>query len=214
MNEYLPGMESEARRRDLSQFYTDPELARRIVQWAIGSWCSTERLNVLEPTAGRGALVDALLLDPRVGRIDAVELDEQNVEFMRQRYAGNKRVKVFGDDFLKIEPLVAWDSFYDLSVQNTPFENGQTEAFILHALKMSKRVVAHCPLTTLAGQARRDSLWSVAYLKRQVIHSTRPSYGGDGGKTEMATFDIVRRAEGNTGKQRVAASGVDVEWWV
>jgi len=84
----------------------------------------------------------------------------------------------------------------------------------VHALKFAKRVVCHCPLTTLAGTDRREGLWSVGYLKRLVIHSARPKYSGSlkGGMTDMCTVEIVRRWE-RVDVTDVRATGVSVEWW-
>ena len=205
MTEYLPGMETERRKPELSQWYTPPDLARRIAEWAVESWDKARDMRVLEPTAGRGALVDALLEQDCVEIIDAIELDDQNYEHLKRRYAGNPRVRVFQGDFLQIRPHELPHDVYDLAVQNTPFEAGQTEAFITHSLRMCERVVAHGPLTTLAGQDRKRSLWDQVSLPRMVIHSARPSYGDGGGKTDMATFDIVPELQDGVQTQ--------IEWW-
>ena len=203
MTEQLPGMEFEWRDRSRSQWFTPPDTALQIVQWALAPFDPTyvaTMFNVLEPSAGRGAL--ARPLRERARFVHCVDVDPRNaVALERDGFA------VDCCDFLDWS---SWQAF-DLAVLNPPFENGQAEAHILKALKVAKRVVAHCPLTTLEGRKRREGLWSEAYLKRLAICSSRPKYGEKAGATAMCTIDVVRRPEKPHG--RVAASGVEVEWW-
>jgi hypothetical protein len=188
----------------LSQWYTSPELAERIVEWALRPWLvNKQELRVLEPSAGRGAL--AVQLRDRVRNVTCVEIDRDNaLQLFRHG------LDVYEENFLDLEP----DTPFDLAVMNPPFEGGQTERHVLHALKFAPRVVCHCPLTTLAGQDRCKGLWSQAYLKRLVIHASRPKYSGslEGGKTDMCTIDVVRRPELHP--LRVASGGVEIEWWL
>lgn len=190
----------------LSQWYTPPELADRIVQWALLTFPDEDRLNVLEPSCGRGALVRPLVEQGHL--VTGVDLDPRNVAHCREEFPGAYIV----GDFLKLTKI---DIRYGLAVMNPVFEDGATEAHVQHALKFAPRVVCHCPLTTLAGKDRREGLWSVAYLKRLVIHASRPKYSGNrtGGMTDMCTIDVVRRPESPLSFQRVASSGVDIVWW-
>lgn len=187
MNEYLPGMESERRKPELSQWYTPPDLAQHIVEWALQpcgwAWSrGAEELEVFEPSAGRGAL--AFPLRERVRTVTCCDIDPQNAEFLKR-----KGFTTYAADFLELDPDVIGP--FHLVVMNSPFEDGQTEEHALHALNFADRVVFHGPLTTLAGQDRRKGIWSVVSLTRLDICSTRPSYGEGGGKTEMATFEVV-----------------------
>jgi hypothetical protein len=186
-----------------SQWYLDPALAERIAVWAQGNFPYPKRMRVLEPSAGRGAL--AMPLRALFGDVVCCEIDPKNEEYLCRlgfhTWLGDFTQMPVGDDS------------FDLVVANPPFEGGQTEQHIMHALKFAPRVVCHCPLTTLAGQDRRTGLWSQAYLKRLVIHSSRPKYSGskEGGKTDMCTIDVVRRPELHP--IDVSASGVSVGWW-
>lgn len=188
-----------------SQWYTAPVLAERIARWAIEPLRDME-LCVLEPSAGRGALAIQLWDLHEVRLLKCVEIDPENARELERL-----GFQVTCSDFR------AWEAphRFDLAVMNPPFEDGAAEAHIIHALKSCDRVVAHVPLTTLEGQDRRSGLWSQAYLKRLVIHSSRPKYSGSrsGGQTAMCTIDVVRRPEGQPKNGRVAASGVEVEWW-
>jgi len=190
-----------------SQWYLDPYLAARIAEWALrpyndGMVKTTWR--ALEPSAGRGAL--AMVLRAFVKSVTCVDIDPQNAE-----YLGRCGFETHEADFLQLH--VDTLGAFHIAVLNPPFEGGQTEEHILHALDLADRAVCHCPLTTLAGQDRRAGLWSQAYLKRLVIHASRPKYSGNknGGMTDMCTIDVVRRPELHP--VEVSASGVNVEWW-
>ncbi|HXK16638.1 MAG TPA: hypothetical protein VNG33_02445 [Polyangiaceae bacterium] len=188
-----------------SQWYLDPALAERIVEWALSPLAVYQ--SVLEPSAGRGHLANAIRGAARpvaIGTPFCVDIDDANVEHLRAQGFDADCA-----DFLSYEP----EYRFDIAIMNPPFESGQTERHILHALKHCDRVVCHSPLTTLAGKDRREGLWSVAYLKRLVIHSSRPKYSGSlkGGMTDMCTLDVVRRPELHP--LSVAASGVEIEWW-
>lgn len=193
-----------------SQWYLDPALAARIVEWSLRPYnasMAASSFRALEPSAGRGALANALR--ERVRTVQCCDIDAQNVDYLIAIGFGSWR-----RDFLELDP--GEPGPFDIVCMNPPFENGQTEAHVTHALKFAPRVVCHCPLTTLAGKERREGLWSSAYLKRLVIHSSRPKYSGSlkGGMTDMCTIDVVRRPEGKQAMNGlVAMSGVDVEFW-
>lgn len=204
MTGILPGVDFLERKPELSQWYTPPWLAKRIVNWAI-DFRTHRQLSVLEPSAGDGALVKQLLY--RGCKVLGVDIDGENVERLQRLGA-----IVLHADFLTLVPGMV-DNLLDLVVMNPPFEDGQTEQHVLHALKFAPRVVCHCPLTTLAGKDRKEGLWRDAYLKRLAICGARPRYGGNGGgMTDMCTFEVVRRYE-HVDVTNVRATGVDVEWW-
>jgi len=191
-----------------SQWYLDHALADRIVAWALKPFADAHQLRVLEPSAGRGSLVRPIIAAGH--SVTAIDIDKDNADFLASDWAADS-VAVVRANFIARED---WPPF-DLACMNPPFEHGQTEQHVLHALKFAPRVVAHVPLTTLEGQERRTGLWAKAYLKRLVIHSSRPKYSGSrsGGQTAMCTIDVVRRPEGQPRNGRVAASGVVIEWW-
>lgn len=196
----LPGVDAAPRDASKSQWYTPPELAERIAGWALEP--CLDRVAVLEPSAGEGALVAALYAHPKCTRVDAVDIDPRNVVHLRRAFAGCPAVGVVCADFLDYCP----PSPFRLAVMNPPFEGGQTEQHILHALDWADRVVCHCPLTTLEGKARKASLWSRVSLTRMVIHSTRPKYGGGkAGATAMCTVEVVPELQD--------ACKTAIEWW-
>jgi predicted RNA methylase len=192
-------------KRELSQFFTPADLAERIVTWALVPYAGSYRnLEILEPSAGRGALVKPLLRQ----RFDvtAIEIDPDNVSALKLLTD-----KVLCTDFLTVDPENAGG--YDLAIMNPPFEGGQTERHILHALRFADRVVCHCPLTTLEGKARRSSLWSKVRLNQLAICASRPKYGADGGKTAMCTIDVELVQNRQDGDEPCEWRDVTVEVW-
>jgi predicted RNA methylase len=178
----LPGIHVQDTSR--SQWYTPRDTAARIVEWSLAPLATYS--TVLEPSAGDGALALAIRNSARpvaIGSPVCVDIDAQNCE----RLLFNK-FETFCADFLEWSP----PEHFDIAIMNPPFEGGQTERHILHALQLADRVVCHCPVTTLAGKARREGLWSQVLLKRLAICSTRPKYGARSGATDMCTIEVVK----------------------
>lgn len=172
-----------AKAKKLSQYYTQPREAERIAKFALE--LVPEARTVLEPSAGQGALMSALLARRPDLEITAIELDAGNAASILGRFPN---VLVAHANFLE------WSSSrrYDLCVMNPPFENGSVAEHVGRALLIAHHVVCHCPLTTLAGQERREKLWTHCELLALAVCSTRPKYlGEDGGKTDMCTI-LVR----------------------
>lgn len=204
MSDQLPLVEG-TQKRELSQWFTPAELALRIVDWALQPYASpvwAAGIRVLEPSAGNGALARVLRSKQRVDDdITCIELDPENVaDLKRQGFRD-----VYEGDFLDFDPK--YGGGYTLAVMNPPFEGGQTERHIMHALKFADRVVCHCPLTTLEGKARRENLWSKVHLHRLAICSSRPKYGAGSGATAMCTIDVTLR------DPRESRDATDIDWW-
>lgn len=210
MNAFLPGMESEQRKPELSQWYTDPKLAKRV--WA---WANQYRKpsSVLEPAAGQGALIKPIFAAPlECKHVVAVELDDSNVQVLRQRAidAGwrqrdsNPHCEVIREDFLRMYgPPRIGGLLFDLALMNPPYEEGRAEAFILHALTICDRVVGIFKASILHGVERSESLWSKCHTMREVRLIGRPTFGrgttGESGKTDFVVLEIH---SGPTHKER------------
>jgi len=198
-NAYLPGMESEQRQPELSQWYTDPRLATKL--WA---WANRYRpaAYVLEPAAGRGALIKPIIVEPRECQaVEAVELDGRNAEVLEQLMWAGRRTRmlrsVLRGDFLAMR--WARDELgclpFDLALMNPPYEDGRAEAFILHALTVSERVCGIFKASILHGAERQRTLWSKCHTMREVRLMRRPSFGqgasgSEGGKTDFVVLEI------------------------
>lgn len=203
----LPGTNYDERKPELSQWYTPPELAKRIVEFADDS-AGFSPEYVLEPSAGRGALCSAIMDRWPHVMLTAVDIDQENARELRRKLGSWAHVAA--GNFLEIEPTDFGHDF-DLVVMNPPFEGWQAESHIMHALNFAGRVVAHCPLTTLAGVDRRVCLWSRVELDRLAICATRPRYGGPvkgSGATDMCTISIRK-----SGGLHAPAYTTQIEIW-
>lgn len=169
------------RTRKLSQYYTPAPLAEQLASFALR--CCPNARSVLEPSAGRGALVSALLARDPTLQVTCVDLDVANAQHLLSEFPN---VLVASGDFLKFKPVQR----FDLVVMNPPFENGAVAEHMLHALELSESVVCHCPLTTLSGQDRRATLWSLCEPRAIAVCSARPRYIAGGGKTDMCTIYV------------------------
>lgn len=180
---YLPEMHSEARLRALSQFHTPPDTAKRIAQFAVDPFTRRQstKLSVLEPSAGDGALVKAML--EYTSSVCTVEIDERRRERL-EALVQPHRVHI--GDFLQVEPDAS--PRFDIVVSNPPFEDGQYEAHIMHALRFAPVVVAHIPLACWESAERAENFWPHVITPRMAISAMRPKYSGEGGRTPMATF--------------------------
>lgn len=192
-------------RETLSAWFTPPALARRMVAWC-GDVGRLDR--ILEPSAGRGSLVEAIRERSDAPRITAHELDPRSVAWLRG--LDFPRVDVVEGDYLAAPAPAAR---YDLCVQNPPYENGQDGAFLEKAMNESERVVALVRLVALAGQERYRRVWSRVGEGREfvmaglAILSARPDFGGeDGAKADFAVVKLSRR-------EVCTVDRTAVEWW-
>lgn len=177
------------------RFFTDPELARRIVRWAN----IHQGARVLEPSAGGGSFVYALFDEVPAVRVTAVELDRVHAHRMLKKskeepYAG--RLTVFNQDFLTFQPLPGRKPF-DFAVMNPPYGSrsdgtvGLDAEHVAHALKFAD--VAICLLVTgfEHGVKRARSLFDSAFVNRRVVLVKRPAFHGPEDKGESARRDHV-----------------------
>jgi len=90
--------------------------------------------RVLEPSAGRGAIIKAIyrkLGDNAPFRVHAVELDPHNVEVLKDMV----HVIVYAHDFME-HPTTGYGYKYDRILMNPPFNGGQDVEHVRHAYEM------------------------------------------------------------------------------
>lgn len=201
---YLPEMEGERRNLSLSAWFTPPQTARRIVDFALDGRPDDEVTKVLEPSCGRGALIEAMCTSTGMD-VTGIDLDPVNIAHCSGRDWGFWRHNFFCADFITHH----FDAErFDVAIMNPPYDGGQTEIHIRRALEVCDTVVCHCPLTTLAGLKRHELLWSRhAEITRIAICAKRPRYSDAGGKTDMCTLEIRRARRTRT---RINPT---LEWW-
>jgi protein-L-isoaspartate O-methyltransferase len=128
-------------------FPTPPKLAARLVELAdIG-----RGMTVLEPSAGTGNIMQAIMNDDKAGAVVAVEINQRLADRLREEYALST---VHCCDFLQFS-RGNWP--VDRIVMNPPFANGDDIKHIKHAASMLKpggRLVAICA----GGPRQREAL--------------------------------------------------------
>ena len=119
-------------------FETSNDLAQRMIDEA----CLEPEHSVLEPSAGTGKLIEAILNDGLTWQnISIVEQNRQLCDVLSKKYK-----RVYPGDFLE---RCSWElgGKFDRIIMNPPFINGSDIKHIEHALTMLKnngRLVAIC----------------------------------------------------------------------
>lgn len=144
-------------------FPTPPEIAERMATLA---GIEPDSL-VLEPSAGTGNLLKAILQNENVRRVVAIEMNYNLAEILAQQFGQDSRVTLIRGDFLdhtkesidfKHPEAVRG---FDRIIMNPPFEKGQDVKHIKHALTTLKpggRLVALCA----NGPRQREALKDIA----------------------------------------------------
>lgn len=90
---------------------------------------------ILEPSAGRGALIDAIERTGfRFHRIVAIDLNPNDVAHLKKNYS--EEIQIMEKDFMKCDPFGV---VFDAIIMNPPFSNGQDVEHVVHAMRFLKR---------------------------------------------------------------------------
>lgn len=141
-------------------FYTPPDVAVRVIEAAT---IGRDHL-VLEPSAGGGALVDAVTLN-EFEAITAIEMDPQAAALLTKSCEGCDDIQVLIGDFLSFEPCALGSEptndkqlpRFDRVVMNPPFTGGQDIQHIRHAFSFlwpGGRLVSVVPTNVLSNTSR------------------------------------------------------------
>jgi predicted RNA methylase len=113
-------------KKTMEQFFTPRDVATRLIAAAeIGPVH-----RVLEPSAGGGALIEAVAVAQPSAIIHAIEQDFRLVDLLRTVWG--IRITLAQADFLTVEPDE--ERLFDRVVMNPPFSRGQDMAHVTHAL--------------------------------------------------------------------------------
>jgi predicted RNA methylase len=139
-------------------------LAAHALPWSAG-WGRATR--ILEPSAGKGALVRALRAELPNARIDAVELDPARAALLRELAAD---ASIANGDRLAPAWFDVWEGDYlsrpapsrryDLGVSNPPFSKGAETPHLAKMMDECQQLVWQLPIRSLHGQARTEAVWS------------------------------------------------------
>lgn len=114
--------------RSSYQFYPTQEELADDMAWTLarlmGRW---EYFTFIEPSAGQGALIDAVKGRRKNTRPVAVEIDPLNCKVLE-----SKGYITHNKDFLLYKP----EELFDAVIMNPPFNQGQAEAHVRHAFEM------------------------------------------------------------------------------
>lgn len=142
-------------------YYTPPQLADAMVNFFASQNVST----VLEPSCGDGVFLDSLrnlgLLD-RLHKLTAVEIEPEEAQKVRSRYAGFAQIKVYTEDFFDHYNRVLGKETYDLILGNPPYiryqylkesqREMQSEILTSHGMKANKLINAWVAFTVACVQ--------------------------------------------------------------
>lgn len=168
-----------------SQFFTPMWVARRLAKWIPPTH------HVLEPSAGSGNLIAALLERGHpVSLITAVEQDPRWAEYLTERFPG---LPVYGGNFFGVK----WQpgTFFDVCLMNPPYEGNLHCEFVGHALGLAREVIGVFPCSFEFTQERDALLWATkARVTHRVRFPERLDFGGDeSGKQDSVALRIVAR---------------------
>lgn len=144
-------------------FYTPPVIADLVAKRAE----IREGLDVLEPSAGGGALADAALkFSPR--NLTLVEIDSRACDALVARYQKLLRVRVLCADFLTRTPRTGIETHkqqndllvHDRVLMNPPFTDGQEVEHVRHAFRFLKNGGRLVAIMSGAIQYRKDSRYA------------------------------------------------------
>jgi predicted RNA methylase len=165
----------------LSQWYTSPKAARALHDFAAIPAGS----RVLEPSAGRGALI---LPRPDL-RWLAIDIDPANIEALGRVIPWTSVAQA---DFLALSPPAVP---FDFAVMNPPFENGGDLAHVLHALDYARRVVTLIGSDFEHGAGRYAELWRWIDEARGVSKLTFVNRPFKGAMSDFVVWSLPGRRD-------------------
>ena len=193
----LPGIDTlppvAMRQAALGQWDTPPWLAARVAE-ELSLW-DVETAHVLEPSAGLGNVV-AALLDRGVPRVTAIELDPLRVAHLRSRF--DHRVTVIEADFLDAAPLLG---DFDGIAGNPPYDSGADTAHLAAIADIICRselgTMASLLLRTVAlhGKERWERVWSRVSARPMPVVE-RVAFGEETGMIDVSVVAVRQGASG------------------
>lgn len=173
------------------RFFTTSETAQLMVDLAVECGLSPGH-RVLEPSAGRGALVRAL---PNHVHVTAVEMVPSEAAHMDGIHPA---LEVEVADFLRWTPPES--APFELGLMNPPYSStdGADGAHVARALRWCESVIALVRTNFLHGFGRYHQVFRWAEVTHHIVLSRRPSFNGAadnglGARHEYSIFRLRRR---------------------
>lgn len=197
-----------SRNKAYDQWYTEPWLARWLVDWAQLTLSDV----VLEPCAGDGAIVRAV---PESIPVIACEIDDRMLPTLS---TAHPKLAVFIGDFFDPRRQEAIAAFKPtVAIENPAFSKprrGIDSEFVQASLKLTSRVVALIHSDVFYGKTRRQRIWDHAVLTRVCFLEDRPRFddgSGQGGMTNFVVIDIRTKRFQDEVSDGVVARWVNLE---
>lgn len=119
------------------QFYGTPEkLCNILCEHAFDPY-RNKSINILEPSAGQGAIIDSILkwfdteaMHLQINEITAIEYMAENHQILIDKYSDNDKINILNMDFLEYDEYI---NYFDVVIANPPFSKAQD---IKHFYKM------------------------------------------------------------------------------
>lgn len=144
----------------LDQHFTPEHVADYMV-----SLVPTIAHTVLEPSAGDGAIADALVREGWMP--DVVEMDPYYTKVLQ-----DKGYNVVGSNFMMFKQA----NPYDVIVMNPPYSGGSDTVHVEHALKTAKEVIALTRINIFASKERFFKIWNHCNLVGFYPLAMRPKF--------------------------------------
>lgn len=133
-------------KKEFQFFATPQDIAEQVASYARYNWHETPskvlKSRILEPSAGKGALISALKQYHGNILVDCYEAFEPNVKYLKENLSEN--INFLGSDFLQAKD----EEIYDCIIMNPPFNNKQYVDHVMKAWKMlnkSGKLIAIVP---------------------------------------------------------------------
>lgn len=170
-------------RKKKFQFFETPEDVAEQLAWRIGYVKSTDK--VLEPSAGRGALIKAVLKEFPKTMVDCYELMDDN----RTELAKIPNARLLGNDFMEAEV-----GMYDKIIANPPFAKNQD---IKHVMKMYEHladggqmaVIMSCHWQFASDKASKDFRSLVESVRHDITVLPKGTFKSSG--TDVESMMLV-----------------------
>jgi hypothetical protein len=182
----------------------------------MAKWPRDEVIRILEPSAGMGGLVDALLsaasdndylglTSNRVIELTALEYYQDLCKYMQQKYSNQSTsiaINIQCDDFTEYNP----DHRFHYILMNPPFENKQDIKHVLHAYELLKdggRLAAIVSRSTASSHALKINQQFQDFLTRndaQIIDIEEGAFMESDVRTGVSTSMIIIEKRGENGR--------------
>lgn len=207
----------------LAPWLTPDPLAARVAEFALRDR-SPRSVRILEPSAGEGAIVAALMgRGVPLDAITAVELHGGRVDHLRRSFPG---LRVIHRDFIgwaedAFEDGGPTDPPFDLAVMNPPYDDGQDTDHVEAASLLARDVVALVRGVFRHGSTGRARLFEQCRLVREAVCKGRPQFvdretAKEGSpRHEFEVLHLTRVMGRSVGWTRAEnpVDTVQVEWW-